>query len=89
MSDLPAKIAGMVPEGPTADGLFTADDWVEPKEQRKMDRFILLGMAAAAQAVADSGWVPQTDEAKEPHRRDDRFGDRWSPTDLRFKRKAA
>ena len=64
VSDLPAKIAGMVPEGPTADGLFAADDWVVPKEQRKMDRFILLGMAAAAQAVADSGWVPQTDEQR-------------------------
>ncbi len=64
VSDLPAKIAGVVPEGPTSEGLFTADDWVEPKEQRKIDRFILLGMAAAAQAVADSGWVAETDEQK-------------------------
>ena len=64
VSDLPAKIAGVVPEGLAADGLFTADEWVEPKEQRKIDRFIMLGMAAAAQAVADSGWVPGDDEEK-------------------------
>ena len=64
VSDLPAKIAGIVPEGPAAEGLFTADEWVEPKEQRKIDRFIMLGMAAAAQAVADSGWLPETDEQK-------------------------
>lgn len=64
VSDLPAKIAGVVPEGPAAKGLFTADEWVEPKEQRKIDRFIMLGMAAAAQAVADSGWVPGDDEEK-------------------------
>jgi 3-oxoacyl-[acyl-carrier-protein] synthase II len=53
-----------VPEGPAADGLFTADEWVAPKDQRKIDRFIMLGMAAAAQAVADSGWVAETDEQK-------------------------
>jgi len=64
VSDLPAKIAGVVPNGPTSEGLFTAEDWVEPKEQRKIDRFILLGMTAAAQAVEDSGWVPQTDEER-------------------------
>lgn len=64
VSDLPAKIAGVVPNGPTSEGLFTAEDWVEPKEQRKIDRFIMLGMAAAAQAVEDSGWVPQTDEER-------------------------
>ena len=64
VSDLPAKIAGVVPEGLAAEGLFTADEWVEPKEQRKIDRFIMLGMAAAAQAVADSGWVPGDDEEK-------------------------
>ena len=64
VSDLPAKIAGTVPEGPAADGLFMADEWVAPKEQRKIDRFIMLGMAAAAQAVADSGWVAETDQQK-------------------------
>ncbi|MBT7732951.1 MAG: beta-ketoacyl-ACP synthase II, partial [Rhodospirillaceae bacterium] len=61
---LPSKVAGTIPEGATSDGLFSADDWVEPKEQRKIDRFILLGMVAAAQAVADSGWVANTPEAQ-------------------------
>ncbi|MBE0533545.1 MAG: beta-ketoacyl-ACP synthase II [Rhodospirillales bacterium] len=62
VSDLPAKVAGQVPEGPTAEGLFTADDWMEPKDARRVDKFILYGMAAATQAVQDSGWQPQTDE---------------------------
>jgi 3-oxoacyl-[acyl-carrier-protein] synthase II len=62
VTDLPAKIAGTIPEGATKDGLFCADDWVEPKEQRKIDRFILLGMVAASQAVKDSGWVAKTYE---------------------------
>ena len=64
VQDLPSKIAGTIPEGATSDGLFSADDWVEPKEQRKIDRFILLGMVAAAQAVEDSGWVAETPEAQ-------------------------
>ena len=62
VSDLSAKIAGQVPEGPTAEGLFTADDWMEPKDARRVDKFILYGMAAAMQAIEDSGWQPQTDE---------------------------
>ncbi|HWG81207.1 MAG TPA: beta-ketoacyl-ACP synthase II [Stellaceae bacterium] len=65
VSDLPAKIAGQVPRGETASGLFNADDWVPPKDQRKMDEFILYAMAAAEQAVADSGWKPEDDEARE------------------------
>ena len=60
--DLPAKIAGTVPEGATDLGLFCPDDWVEPKEQRKVDRFILLGMVAASQAVQNSGWIAKTPE---------------------------
>jgi len=62
VSDLPVKIAGQVPKGPTADNLFHADDWVDPKEQRRMDQFIVYAMAAAAQAVEDSGWKPTEDE---------------------------
>lgn len=62
VSDLSAKIAGQVPEGPTAEGLFTADDWMEPKDARRVDKFILYGMAAAMQAIEDSGWQPQSDE---------------------------
>jgi 3-oxoacyl-[acyl-carrier-protein] synthase II len=63
VSDLPAKIAGMVPRGATADNLFHADDWVEPKEQRKMDDFIVFALSAATQAIRDSGWQP-ADEAE-------------------------
>jgi 3-oxoacyl-[acyl-carrier-protein] synthase II len=64
VSDLPAKIAGEVPQGETADGLFNADDWVPPKEQRRMDSFIVYGLAAAQQAIEDSGWMPEDDEAR-------------------------
>lgn len=63
-SDLPAQVAGEVPEGPTADGGFTLSDWIVPKEQKKMDRFIHLGVAAAVQAVEDSGWKPETEEER-------------------------
>ena len=62
VQDLPAKIAGTVPEGATDLGLFCPDDWVEPKEQRKIDRFILFGMVAASQAVQNSGWIATTPE---------------------------
>jgi len=65
VSDLPAKIAGQVPKGDTASGLFNADDFVPVKEQKKMDEFIVYAIAAAAEAVADSGWVPPDDEARE------------------------
>ncbi len=64
VSDLPAKIAGVVPSGPGAEGGFDPDEWLEPKEQRKIDRFILLGIAAAQQAVEDSGWKPADDEGR-------------------------
>jgi 3-oxoacyl-[acyl-carrier-protein] synthase II len=62
VSDLPAKIAGTPPIGETSDGLFNADDWVPPKDQRKMDRFILYAVAAAKQAVQNSGWVAESEE---------------------------
>jgi 3-oxoacyl-[acyl-carrier-protein] synthase II len=65
VSDLPAKIAGQVPLGDTASGLFNADDYVPPKEQKKMDTFIMYAIAAAHEAVADSGWAPATDEERE------------------------
>ncbi len=64
-SDLPSKIAGHVPAGETAEGGFKADEWMAPKDQRKVDRFILLGVAAAQQAVEDSGWLPTDDEGQE------------------------
>lgn len=62
VSDLPAKIAGLVPDGDGTNGTFLADAYMEPKEQRKVDRFILLGVAAADQAVRDSGWMPEDEE---------------------------
>jgi 3-oxoacyl-[acyl-carrier-protein] synthase II len=65
VSDLPAKIAGQVPLGDTASNLFNADDWVLPKDQRKMDMFIIYAISAAVQAVEDSGWQPQDDEGRE------------------------
>jgi 3-oxoacyl-[acyl-carrier-protein] synthase II len=65
VSDLPAKIAGQVPRGETADGRFNVDDWVPPKDQRKMDTFILFAMGAAIQAIEDSGWQPADEESRE------------------------
>ncbi len=65
VSDLPAKIAGQVPRGETASGAFNADDWVPPKDQRKMDEFIVYAIAAAEQAVTDAEWKPQDSEEKE------------------------
>jgi len=65
VSDLPAKIAGLVPCGETASGLFNADEWVPPKDQRKMDEFIVFAMTAAIQAVEDSGWKPEDAENRE------------------------
>jgi 3-oxoacyl-[acyl-carrier-protein] synthase II len=65
VSDLPAKIAGQVPRGDKASGLFNAEDYVPVKEQKKMDMFIVFAIAAAQEAVADSGWAPEDDEARE------------------------
>ena len=62
VSDLPAKIAGQVPKGNIADGLFNADDWVPTKDQRRMDDFIIYGLCAAQQAIEDSGWTINSDE---------------------------
>ena len=65
VSDLPAKVAGQVPRGDSAEGRFNADDWVPPKDQRKMDEFIVYGIAAAEMAIRDSGWSAPNDEARE------------------------
>ena len=55
VSDISCQIACYVPRGERGDGHFNADDWMEPKEQRKVDDFIVYAMAAAEQAVKDSG----------------------------------
>ena len=65
VSDLPAKIAAQVPRGDTASGSFNADDWVPPKDQRKMDEFIVYALAATTQAVEDAGWKPEDSERRE------------------------
>jgi 3-oxoacyl-[acyl-carrier-protein] synthase II len=64
VDDLPARIACNVPRGDGGDGTFNADQWVDPKEQRRVDDFIIFGLAAAVQAVADSGYVPADEEAR-------------------------
>ncbi|SNX69060.1 3-oxoacyl-[acyl-carrier-protein] synthase II [Cereibacter ovatus] len=61
-SNVTTKYACEIPVGDGSDGTFNADDWMEPKDRRKVDDFILYGMAAAEQAVRDSGWVPATEE---------------------------
>ena len=65
VSDLPAKIAGQIPVGATADGYFDVNDYVAPKDQRKLDKFIVYGVAAAQQAVEDAGWKPTDEEARD------------------------
>jgi 3-oxoacyl-[acyl-carrier-protein] synthase II len=62
VSDLPCKIACTVPRGDGTDGTFNADQWMEPKEQRKVDDFIIFAMGAAHQALNDANWLPQSYE---------------------------
>ncbi|WP_281966785.1 beta-ketoacyl-ACP synthase II [Roseovarius nanhaiticus] len=59
------KYACEVPLGDGTDGTFNADHYMEPKERRKIDDFILYGVAAAQQAVEDSGWMPDDESARE------------------------
>jgi 3-oxoacyl-[acyl-carrier-protein] synthase II len=61
-TDLAAKIAGQVPAGTRQSGGLSLEEWIPVKDQKKMDRFIHLGLVAAIEAVEDSGWVP-ADEA--------------------------
>jgi len=63
-SDLATKIAGEVPLGDKANGHFNVDGYMPPKDQRKLDKFLIFGIAAAEQAVEDSGWKPQDDESR-------------------------
>jgi len=62
IDDLPCQIACQVPRGDGSDGTFNADQWMEPKEQRKVDDFIIYAVAAATQALADADWAPKTYE---------------------------
>jgi 3-oxoacyl-[acyl-carrier-protein] synthase II len=60
VDDLASRIAGELPQGSKADGKFNHDDWMEPKESRKVDDFIVYAVAAADQALEDAGWQPQS-----------------------------
>ena len=62
---LTTNYACEVPLGDGSDGTFNADAYMEPKEQRKVDTFIMFGVAAAQQAVEDSGWMPEDTESLE------------------------
>jgi len=63
--DLPCKVAGQVPPGTRAEGGLDVGEFVPVKDQKKMDRFIHLAMAAGTEAVEDSGWVPETEEDRD------------------------
>jgi 3-oxoacyl-[acyl-carrier-protein] synthase II len=63
-TDLAAKIAGVIPRGTNPDE-FDPDRVASAKERRRMDDFIVYGMAAAIEAVEDSGWLPQDEESRE------------------------
>ena len=65
VSDLPCKVAGQVPLGETGDGNFNADDYMAAKDRRKVDPFIVYGIAAAQQAIEDAGWTPEDEESLE------------------------
>src|SRR6185295_6034911 len=62
VSDLPAKIACEIPRGDGSDGTYNPDQWMEPKEQRKVDAFITYAMCAARQALEHAGWKPESYE---------------------------
>ena len=63
-SDLPVKIAGQIPRG-TGENQFNPDDFLQKKEQRKIDDFILYAIAAADEAIKDSGWAPKDEQDKQ------------------------
>jgi len=65
VSDLPCKIAGQIPNKQNdLDGGLDIDLWIEPREYKRIDRFIAYGIISAIQAVENSGWVPKTENEK-------------------------
>jgi 3-oxoacyl-[acyl-carrier-protein] synthase II len=64
VSDLTSRIACVVPRGDGSNGSFNPDQWMEPKDQRKVDDFIIFAMCAAKQALDDAGWHPATEEER-------------------------
>ena len=64
VSDLTSRIACVVPRGDGSNGTFNPDQWMEPKDQRKVDDFIIFAMCAAKQALDDADWHPATEEER-------------------------
>ena len=65
VSDLPCKIAGQIPtKDDDHEGGLNLDDWIEPREYKRIDRFIAYGLISATQAIEDSGWKPQNENEK-------------------------
>src|SRR5512139_3060274 len=62
VSDIACKIACVIPRGDGSGATYNPDQWMEPKEQRKVDEFIVYAMCAATQALEDSGWKPESRE---------------------------
>src|ERR1700743_3691132 len=65
VSDLPAKIAGVIPLGTDEPHKFDFDSIVTPKDRRRMDDFIVYALAVATEAVNDAGWTPEDEESRE------------------------
>jgi 3-oxoacyl-[acyl-carrier-protein] synthase II len=65
VGDLACQIGCFVPRGPLSEGKFDPNDWMEPKEQRKVDDFIVFAMGAADQALQDAGWKTDTQDKQE------------------------
>ena len=62
VSDIACKIACVIPRGDGSNATYNPDQWMEPKEQRKVDEFIVFAMCAARQALDDAGWHPESYE---------------------------
>ena len=63
VSDLPCQIAGQIPhKNDDPEGGLNIEDWIEPREYKRIDRFIAYGLISAAQAVQDSGWNPNKEK---------------------------
>ncbi len=62
VDDLACQVAGQIPRGTAAEGKFDPNDWMEPKESRKVDPFIVYAVAAAEQALNDAGWHPESND---------------------------
>lgn len=64
VSDLPVKIGAQVPLGDQSEGFFDFSRWVNVKDRKKNENFIVFGIAAASQAICDSGWKPNNDKER-------------------------